>query len=226
MAITAPTKIGEGTGTTSTTCVITTSVAHSAGEPIAVHFLYSSSLKTASVTDSAGNSYSQSKRTASGASIVIEDWISNGANALASGQTVTITFTGSVSSCAQAIKSGNHSTTKDNEATATNTTGTPSVNFTSVGDPVLLYAATALAITPGSTAFSDGWSNYGALSHPTLNLRLIVQSLIKTPAGAGTYADIASLATVMTRWVTNVVGYAETVPPSGVKLLTMMDCGR
>src|SRR5688572_5181073 len=91
----------EAEGFGAQTTVITTTVAHNAGEPIVVAI---ATAKTISgVTDSAGNTYSVIVSTASGGGEVLEQYRSSGANALASGGTITIS-TGGFSSSAVAAR--------------------------------------------------------------------------------------------------------------------------
>lgn len=226
MAITSPTKIGENSGTSSATNVVTTSVAHNAGDPISVHVVSSSAIASVSgVADSAGNSYSLARRTA--AVVVTDHWVSNGAIALASGGTVTVTFTAALNSMCQVLKSGGHGTAKDSEASATaGNSGPVTVDITTVATNTIIYATTALAVPSGGTAdtFADAWANYTPFQHPTASLRLIVQSLIKTSAGATTYSDL-TVGTGVTRWVVEVVAFAELVPGGVAGMLPLLGSG-
>ena len=227
MAITSPTKIGENSGTSSATNVVTTSVAHNAGDPISVHVVSSTAVVSVSgVADSAGNSYSLAKRT-SATTVVTDHWVSSGAIALASGGTVTVTFSGAVNSMCQVLKSGGHGTAKDSEASATAANSGPvTVGITTVATSTIIYATTGLIVPSGGTAdtFADAWANYTPFQHPTASLRLIVQSLIKTSAGATTYSDL-TVGTGVTRWVVEVVAFAELVPGGVAGMLPLLGSG-
>lgn len=103
MAIGTPTTLGSATGTdTGATRVITTSAAHSAGEEIIVACFHGTSgFTVTSVADSAGNTYtligSQFTTAApTGNTTCTAIYRSAGTNALASGQTITVTWSSSI----------------------------------------------------------------------------------------------------------------------------------
>jgi hypothetical protein len=101
MAIGTPTGLGSAyrTGAASagqTTDVLTTGASSAAGSLIVVFvMILSNTLRTvASMTDSAGNTYSLARRTTDSTTCTVEIWYCANAAALAAGGTITATYSG------------------------------------------------------------------------------------------------------------------------------------
>lgn len=232
MAISKIASLGSGECTASGSLVLTTTAAHTAGDQIVVGFAaISNAANITGVVDSAGNTYTRKRKRTGGTNGNVDTWVSNGVNALASGGTITATFSLAATAVAIAHSARKHLVaTLDSSNDATNTTGNPDCTNTTIAASTISYVFVGLTTSGAGSAdvLTETWSDGGVKGHSTANLRIACQYQINTSAGAHDFTGFVNGGTVI-RWVTVLVAFEEGDPNlpagSGFNGLLLMDCG-
>lgn len=160
MAWTPGNSLGSNSSALVSSLVITTGAAHNAGERIEVAIGYVANT-VSSVADSAANVYTLlHTKIVAGQNVSI--YVSNGNNALASGQTITVTMsalTAGVMACAKAFAGG--SVFQDGNTDATGASATNAAITWNPGQATELATAAivSLGTAPGDYATPAGWTN-------------------------------------------------------------------
>lgn len=206
-AIGTPAELGNGDANNETSCQITTSATAPAGDTIIFFFGVSGTATVNSVTDSAGNSYTQDATGSQGSE---QAWLYRSSNItqLTSSGTITATYAAAENgTCVALSVSGLTNVSpvdQTNVTTGNGGTGTASVTTTNADDLVI----GAVAIN-GSTSPSQpgGWT---AMTGVTSSLTTIIWAYrIETSTGTFTY-DPTSLGN---QWVDIVASYEAAPPP-------------
>ena len=171
--------------------VITTDAAHTAGNPIVV-VLSCPPTTGPSVTDQVGNVYlllfSQSNSTFE----QVQLWVSNGAIALPSGNTITASFTTLTGTGLMgAVQCPGYPSNNDSFHSGTGNSATPNdaTGVTTKAVSTLVFCAWAVASATGGAATEDGaFTTVYDQVHSGSAHRLHLAYLVKAASGATTYS--------------------------------------
>lgn len=237
-AIGTPASIGtrtDGVNSGSDPVVLTTSTAHEAGKEIVLLVGTRGNRNVSSVTDSAGNTYTQVASASQGSANTnakVYIFRSAGTNALASGGTITLSNSGIGTAvfAVEAVKVSGVSDATDASGTNSGTGSDPSSTITTVGaSTVTFYVMTQVTtLSPTFSEDADYTSLTGAFNNNVdgtgVGISLSTGYRIRSSAGADTH-DADTGLTVS--WAEGLASLAESppVPLQKVHLVPMTGAG-
>lgn len=173
MTIGTPQSLGTGSASSGTTCTVTTGANIVAGDlaVVAVFIAAGSAITVSSISDGT-NSYTKAiNETAASGDLNTELWYKNGAAAVSSGATITITISGSAAVVAIAAHVSGVLTASSLDQTAvTNAAGTSNTATTGVTTqtPEIVFGAAGSNTNNMYNGATDGASSYTNLGGKTL----------------------------------------------------------
>jgi len=216
MAWSAGNSLGSNSAASGATIAITTGAVHNAGERIVVWIAWGQNTRTlSSVTDSAGNTYTI-LRTKLLLNKCVGIAVSNGANALGAGGTITATLSASsatgIMSCAKAYVGGTVSKDGDTDANGA-AASDAAVTWTPAQATELALAGIASISTAGGDyATPAGWTNVYDFKCTGVSLCLRADHAIGLASGVRTDTWVGTLKNA---WNVVLESLLLSVPSSG-----------
>ncbi|MBS1721394.1 MAG: hypothetical protein JSS66_00135 [Armatimonadetes bacterium] len=198
---------------------------HSAGNPLLLSIAnYTSNRTVSSIVDSRGNTYNFLGLFLNIGAGKVHHYVSDGATALASGDSVTVNFSSTTASIIGLMELQGVTTTLDSSGGASATSTTIAGTTVTSAASTLIAATYARAASAMPSGVDEAYTTVVTVVHPISNLQYSLAYLHQIPAGSST---ISNSFPTSAAWVTALTSLPFSSSPSvtPVRVSTLMLLG-